>query len=54
MSNGKQKIAVIGLGRFGSAVAEELHKAGHEVIGIDSDRNIVQNIATKITHASHS
>ena len=51
MSNGKQKIAVIGLGRFGSAVAEELHKAGHEVIGIDSDMNIVQNIATKIPHA---
>ena len=51
MSGNKQQIAVIGLGRFGRAVAEELHKAGHEVIGIDSDRNIVQNIAAKIPHA---
>ena len=51
MSNGKQQIAVIGLGRFGAAVAEELHKAGHDVIGIDSDRNIVQHIAAKIPHA---
>ena len=50
MSNGKQQIAVIGLGRFGSAVAEELHKAGHEVIGIDLDRSIVQSIASKIPH----
>ena len=45
------KRQVIGLGRFGTAVAEELSKAGHEVIGIDSDRNIVQKIATKIPHA---
>ena len=51
MSGNKQQIAVIGLGRFGTAVAEELSKAGHEVIGIDSDRNIVQKIATKIPHA---
>ncbi|PZC41115.1 MAG: trk system potassium uptake protein TrkA [Chloroflexi bacterium] len=50
MSNEKQQIAVIGLGRFGSAVAEELHKAGHEVIGIDLDRSIVQSIASKIPH----
>ncbi|MFB0900432.1 MAG: TrkA family potassium uptake protein [Dehalococcoidia bacterium] len=50
MSNEKQQIAVIGLGRFGSAVAEELHKAGHEVIGIDLDRSIVHSIASKSPH----
>ncbi|MEX2228136.1 MAG: TrkA family potassium uptake protein [Dehalococcoidia bacterium] len=46
----KQQIAVIGLGRFGSAVAEELAKSGHEVLGIDSDLAVVQALSTRLTH----
>jgi trk system potassium uptake protein len=35
-------IVVIGLGRFGMAVATELQSVGHEVLGIDSDERLVQ------------
>ncbi|MCC6931628.1 MAG: TrkA family potassium uptake protein [Deltaproteobacteria bacterium] len=45
--------AVIGLGRFGSAVCEALYKAGHEVLAIDEDeRRINQALADHI--ASHA
>lgn len=43
-------IAVIGLGRFGTALALELVKSGREVLGIDSDEKLVQNMADKLTH----
>ncbi|MBM3139004.1 MAG: TrkA family potassium uptake protein [Chloroflexi bacterium] len=46
----KQQIAVIGLGRFGAAVAEELVKSGHEVLGVDSDLSVVQGLSTRLTH----
>ncbi|MYH41005.1 MAG: TrkA family potassium uptake protein [Chloroflexi bacterium] len=46
----KQHVVVIGLGRFGSAVAEELGAAGHDVLGIDSDLGVVQRIAPSVTH----
>ena len=35
-------VAVIGLGRFGSAVADSLTSMGHEVLGIDSNSANVQ------------
>ncbi|HBS73890.1 MAG TPA: potassium transporter, partial [Microbacterium sp.] len=37
-------VAVIGLGRFGSSLAVELMDAGTEVLGIDSDEEIVQSL----------
>lgn len=43
---------VIGLGRFGTAVAVELCKQGHEVLAIDRSEAIVQAIADKVTHAA--
>ena len=43
-------VVVIGLGRFGSAVAESLERLGHDVLGIDSDADIVQSMADKLTH----
>jgi trk system potassium uptake protein TrkA len=43
-------VAVIGLGRFGSSLATELVKSGHQVLGIDTDERIVQNLATTLTH----
>lgn len=46
----KQQVAVIGLGRFGSAVAEALVKEGHEVLGIDSDLAVVQRMAPVLSH----
>ena len=42
---------VIGLGRFGSAVATELSSLGHEVLAIDESEEHVQRVAEKVTHA---
>jgi trk system potassium uptake protein TrkA len=35
-------VVVIGLGRFGTAVARQLHLSGHEVMGIDVDEKLVR------------
>ena len=43
-------VAVIGLGRFGSALATELMNSGHQVLGVDTDDRIVQNLSTVLTH----
>lgn len=42
---------VIGLGRFGMAVATELSALGHEVLAIDSREDSVQKVADQVTHA---
>ena len=33
---------VIGLGNFGVSLAERLTRMGHDVIGVDSDINLVE------------
>jgi trk system potassium uptake protein TrkA len=43
-------VAVIGLGRFGSSLALELVRCGHQVLGIDNDDKIVQSLAGELTH----
>lgn len=43
-------VAVIGLGRFGSALALELMKSGTEVLGIDGSEEIVQAHNGFLTH----
>ena len=43
---------VIGLGRFGSVIAEELCNQGNEVLAIDPSPEAVQRIADKVTHAA--
>ncbi|WP_058833819.1 potassium channel family protein [Luteimonas abyssi] len=43
-------VAVIGLGRYGSAVATSLLRLGHEVLGIDEDAETVQRWADRLTH----
>ncbi len=42
-------VAVIGLGRFGSALALELMAAGTEVLGIDTDEELVQSHNGELT-----
>lgn len=43
-------IVVIGLGRFGSALALELEEQGTEVLGIDDNEEIVQSLNGQLTH----
>ena len=45
------RIAVIGLGRFGSRLARTVTEAGAEVIGIDRDREIIERIRDQVTLA---
>ncbi len=43
-------ILVLGLGRFGGAIAETLVELGHEVLAVDIDQKIVQSYAGRLTH----
>src|SRR5690606_5486886 len=47
----KRKFAVIGLGRFGSTIALELARLGHEVLGVDQDRRRIDEVVDQVTHA---
>ncbi|HWD48149.1 MAG TPA: TrkA family potassium uptake protein [Actinomycetota bacterium] len=43
-------VLVVGLGRFGSALAQTLVDLGHEVLGVDADPDNVQHNADVLTH----
>jgi len=45
------KFIVIGLGIFGSSLAEKLTQLGHEVIGVDNKMEKIEDIKDKITYA---
>jgi hypothetical protein len=45
----KRTFAVIGLGRFGAAMATTLSQLGHEVIGIDGDDDRVTSLADQVS-----
>lgn len=44
------EVLVIGLGRFGSALAHTLVEMGHEVLGVDADERVVQQHVGELTH----
>ncbi|HQA59521.1 MAG: TrkA family potassium uptake protein [Tepidanaerobacteraceae bacterium] len=46
-----RQFLVVGLGRFGTSLAKTLYNLGYDVMGIDSNEEIIQNIADSITHA---
>ncbi|WP_422445415.1 potassium channel family protein [Thermoanaerobacterium sp. DL9XJH110] len=46
-----KQFVVIGLGRFGASIAKTLYNLGYDVLGIDSDEEIVQSMSDSITHA---
>ena len=52
MAKGDQdkSVLVIGLGRFGSALAEHLQRLGHEVMAVDSRHSLVQEWSDRLTH----
>lgn len=43
-------VVVIGLGRFGRSLALELVACGTEVLGIDTDEQVVQELSAHLTH----
>lgn len=45
-----RSVAVIGLGRFGTALALELERSGTEVLGIDIDADAVSALSGDLTH----
>jgi trk system potassium uptake protein TrkA len=47
----KEQVVVVGLGRFGSSVAREIERLGHEVLATDVDEAAVNEIAPDVTHA---
>lgn len=47
----RKQFVVIGLGRFGSSVAETLYGLGNDVLVIDKDEDLIQDISDKVTHA---
>ena len=47
-------VLVVGLGRFGGAVAESLTRLGHEVLAIDEDAEIVQRWSERLTHVAQA
>lgn len=49
-SNNKQYI-VVGLGRFGRAIAETLCEAGEEVLGVDRNMDLVEEMRDRLTQA---
>lgn len=46
-----KQFVVVGIGRFGKAVAERLYELGHEVLAIDTDEEAIQKISDTVTHA---
>lgn len=45
------QIAVIGLGSFGSKLAETLHALGGEVIAIDQNEELVEDVKSRVSQA---
>ncbi len=53
MASGEEtRIAVLGMGRFGLSVCEELMKLGAEVLAVDSDPGLIQGLTNDVTHAA--
>ncbi len=51
MARTNRQYIVVGLGRFGRAIAETLCEAGEEVLGVDMNMDLVENMRDRITQA---
>ncbi len=47
----RKRFVVIGLGNFGSGVAESLHAKGHDVVAIDLDEDAIDRIGSQVSRA---
>ena len=50
----RASVVIIGLGRFGSAVAESLVRMGQEVLAIDENQTLVDRWADELTHVAQA
>lgn len=50
MKNNDSSVVVIGLGRFGSALADELERSGVEVLAIDNDPAVVERYSEELAN----
>ena len=44
-------VVVIGMGRFGIALARELYRVGHDVLAIDSNEGLTQQMMGQVTYS---
>lgn len=51
MKKNRKQYLVVGLGRFGSAVAQTLAEEGCDVLGVDRDMNVVESHRSLLTEA---
>ena len=49
-----KSILLIGLGRFGRHIAQELNELGHQVMAIDSNEDRVNAVLSYVTNAQLS
>lgn len=47
-----KRFVVIGLGNFGSSVAESMHAMRHDVVAVDMNADAVDRIASRVTRAA--
>jgi trk system potassium uptake protein TrkA len=50
----KKSVAVLGLGRFGSAFAKTAAELGHEVIGLDKDETVIKELSSYLAVAAQA
>lgn len=47
----KKSVAVLGLGKYGRSLAENLYRLGSDVLAVDNDRKLIEEFAPKCTSA---
>lgn len=47
-----KRFVVVGLGNFGSAVAQALHASGHDIAALDMDEDAVDRISRRVSRAA--
>lgn len=47
-----RQFLIVGMGRFGSAVAETLYDLGHEVVAVDRNEKALEEVMNRVTHAT--
>ncbi len=46
-----KSVLLIGIGRFGKTIAEEIYKLGHQVMAVDRNENLINDVLPFVTNA---